>query len=731
MNFRRDEQLKITSESQKIITLLLAENKSLKLILEKAGSEKEVREEIRQWVLQELKKDPDACLFYAEGCESRDIFESLSWKSMAAIRILDYIDRANLEYIDLNLRGKKAVSNPFKSLWMAIKHGEGDAKPDFFLDMLHLFRQFNGTSQHVLPDKEKLNKWMERHPTGLEPTVVELRKANKHRIISALIKKIETGEILTKRYAFSPEDTAKTKYDKMLKWWDTDWFHLRFAVRKPELLNEMLDYSLSDEAMEILNKAQKKGIPLFINPYYLSLLNVNAPAQTDMVIRDYVFFSKQLIDEFGHIVAWEKEDVVEPGKPNAAGWILPTAHNLHRRYPEVAILIPDTSGRACGGLCVSCQRMYDFQSGRLNFELKNLQPCEKWNVKLQRLMNYFKNDTQLRDILITGGDALMNSNQHLREILDAVYEMAKRKQELNIHKKEGKKFAEMQRIRLGTRMPVYLPQRIDDGLIELLQEFKEKANRIGFRQFMIQTHFETAMEITPESKKAVQRLLAAGWKITNQQVFTAAASRRGHTAKLRKVLNDIGVVTYYTFSVKGYMENSHNFATNARAVQEQLEEKVLGKLPVDYNGSLKNLLSDNKDIVDTINRIRKKEDLPFLATDRNVLNLPGVGKSLTFRTIGITPEGRRILEFDHDHNRIHSPVIDKMGKVVIVESKSMAQYIDQIQEMGENPDEYMAVWGYSIGVTEPRMNFFEYPKPASDITEKLTNFDTDYTREDL
>ena len=66
--------------------------------------------------------------------------------------------------------------------------------------------------------------------------------------------------------------------------------------------------------------------------------------------------SHQLVEEFGQISAWEKEDQVEPGKPNAAGWLLPTSDCVHRRYPEVAILIPETMGRACGGLCVSCQR---------------------------------------------------------------------------------------------------------------------------------------------------------------------------------------------------------------------------------------------------------------------------------------------------------------------------------------------------------------------------------------
>lgn len=132
-----------------------------------------------------------------------------------------------------------------------------------------------------------------------------------------------------------------------------------------------------------------------------------------------------------------KEDVVEAGKPNAAGWLVPDGHNIHRRYPEVAILIPDSMGRACGGLCASCQRMYDFQSERLNFNFEELKPKESWDKRLRKLMEYFENDTQLRDILITGGDALMSQNKTLRNILEAVYKMAVRKRNANLKRPEG------------------------------------------------------------------------------------------------------------------------------------------------------------------------------------------------------------------------------------------------------------------------------------------------------
>ena len=290
---------------------------------------------------------------------------------------------------------------------------------------------------------------------------------------------------------------------------------------------------------------------------------------SEMCIRDRTY---------GNIRAWEKEDIVEAGKPNAAGWLLPDGHNIHRRYPEVAILIPDTMGRACGGLCASCQRMYDFQSERLNFEFESLRPKESWDRKLRRLMAYFEEDTQLRDILITGGDALMSQNKTLQNILDAVYRMAARKQRANLERKDGEKYAELQRVRLGSRLLAYLPMRINDGLVDVLREFKEKASAIGVKQFIIQTHFQTPLEVTPEAKEAIRKILSAGWIITNQLVYTVAASRRGHTTRLRQVLNSLGVVCYYTFSVKGFNENYAVFAPNSRSMQEQQEEKIYGRM---------------------------------------------------------------------------------------------------------------------------------------------------------
>ena len=64
-----------------------------------------------------------------------------------------------------------------------------------------------------------------------------------------------------------------------------------------------------------------------------------------------------------------------------------------------------------------------------------------------------------------------------------------------------------------------------------------------------------------------------------------------------------------------------------------------------------------------------------------------------------------------------------MGKVVIIESKTISEYLRQITEMGENIAEYEDLFCYSIGNTEARMGVFEYPEYDFDVTEDFTNIE--------
>lgn len=595
-----------------------------------------------------------------------------------------------------------------------------DMATDVFIDLFFLFQRLD-KPEIPLPSPQRIKSRTERWPTGLDEDVMEIRAQNKERILHVLIQKLENRRTGSTRFRFDEGLSYEEKYDLVSKWWNDFRFHLSMAVKSPSELNRMLGNSLSSETMYLLSRARKKGMPFFATPYYLSLLNINGDGYNDEAIRSYILYSPRLVETYGNIRAWEREDVVEAGKPNAAGWLLPDGHNIHRRYPEVAILIPDTMGRACGGLCASCQRMYDFQSERLNFEFETLRPKESWDKKLRRLMSYFEEDTQLRDILITGGDALMSQNKTLRNILEAVYRMAARKRKANLERPDGEKYAELQRVRLGSRLPAYLPMRINDELVEILREFKEKASAIGVKQFIIQTHFQTPLEVTSEAREAIAKILSAGWLITNQLVYTVAASRRGHTTRLRQILNSLGVVCYYTFSVKGFNENYAVFTPNSRSLQEQHEEKIYGQLTREQADELYASLEKGEDTAHRIRRFMKKHHLPFLATDRSVLNLPAIGKSMTFNLVGITEAGKRILRFDHDGTRRHSPIIDKMGQIYIVENKSVAAYLRQLGKMGEDPDDYATIWAYTEGETEPRFSLYEYPDFEFRMTERMSN----------
>ena len=68
-----------------------------------------------------------------------------------------------------------------------------------------------------------------------------------------------------------------------------------------------------------------------------------------------------------------------------------------------------------------------------------------------------------------------------------------------------------------------------------------------------------------------------------------------------------------------------------------------------------------------------------------------------------------MLAFDHDHTRKHSPSIKDMPIIYIKENKSIAKYLRQLSDMGENVSEYDSIWLYNEGHTEPRFPIYEYP----------------------
>jgi lysine 2,3-aminomutase len=66
--------------------------------------------------------------------------------------------------------------------------------------------------------------------------------------------------------------------------------------------------------------------------------------------------------------------------------------------------------------------------------------------------------------------------------------------------------------------------------------------------------------------------------------------------------------------------------------------------------------------------------------------------------------------------------MEKMKHVYIVENKSVAAYMKQLKDIGENPNDYASIWSYTTGKTEPRFAMYEYPEYDFDVTAELTNF---------
>ena len=112
---------------------------------------------------------------------------------------------------------------------------------------------------------------------------------------------------------------------------------------------------------------------------------------------------------------------------------------------------------------------------------------------LESAFNYLEEHTEIRDIILSGGDPLMLTDTMLEKILDRL-----------------RSIKHIEIIRLGTRMPVVLPHRITENLCEMIKKY---------HPVYVNTHFNHPWEITPESSKACEMLANSGVPVGNQMVI--------------------------------------------------------------------------------------------------------------------------------------------------------------------------------------------------------------------
>ena len=244
-----------------------------------------------------------------------------------------------------------------------------------------------------------------------------------------------------------------------------------------------------------------------INPYYLSLIRYPGdPIWLQCVP------AKAELEDFDAEVDPLHEDEMSP------------VPNITHRYPDRALFLVTSQ---CGIYCRFCTRK------------RKVGDYEKISMKgLESAFNYLEEHKEIRDVILSGGDPLMLTDTMLEKILQRL-----------------RKIKHIEIIRLGTRMPVVLPQRITTKLCNMLKKY---------HPIYCNTHFNHPWEITPESSKACEMLADAGVPVGNQMVIMKGVNDDPAVVKeLMQKLLRIRVRPYYM-----YMADETKGANHFRASVE-------------------------------------------------------------------------------------------------------------------------------------------------------------------
>jgi len=284
-------------------------------------------------------------------------------------------------------------------------------------------------------------------------------------------------------------------------WNDWRW-HFRNRITSPDQLSRLVALS-AEEKSQIELVCQR--YPLSITPYYLSLIDPDDPAdpvrkQSVPSILEISMGGMGMEDPLA-----EEKDSVVPG--------------LVHRYPDrVLMVLTDI----CPMLCRHCTRKREWRHGGW---------VRPWS-QIEAMLDYVRRTPEVRDVIVSGGDPLTLSTGHLESIISRIREI---------------KHVEI--IRIGTRFPVVLPQRIDAGLCDMLSKYGP---------IWLNTHFNHPREITPESAAACDRLLRAGVPVNNQSVLLRGVNDSVETQlKLCQGLLKIKVRPYYLFQCDEVQGTEH------------------------------------------------------------------------------------------------------------------------------------------------------------------------------
>lgn len=260
----------------------------------------------------------------------------------------------------------------------------------------------------------------------------------------------------------------KDKETDWLKYW-TDWkWQDSKKITDIDTFEKFLNFSFTaEEKLELQRTIDK--FPMSITPYYLSLINTNN-IKNDPIFKQAFPNPKEL-----QVEEYEMQDPLSEENDSPVDAIT-------HRYPDrVLFQVSNT----CAAYCRHCTR-------KRKVGKKDLTPTKD---KLLEGLDYIKNTPVIRDVLLSGGDPLMLSDEDLDWLL---YEI--------------KKIKHVEIIRIGTRIPVVLPFRITNSLIKVLKKYQP---------LWINTQFNHPQEFTKYSEEALAKLADAGFPLGNQSVLLA------------------------------------------------------------------------------------------------------------------------------------------------------------------------------------------------------------------
>ncbi|HXG40552.1 MAG TPA: lysine 2,3-aminomutase [Candidatus Limnocylindrales bacterium] len=286
--------------------------------------------------------------------------------------------------------------------------------------------------------------------------------------------------------------------------WD-DWrWQLSHRVNTVDEIGEILE--LTEEEREGLSAPDKFRVD--ITPYFISLIDPKDP--NDPIRKQVIPLGR----EHRAFTGMMEDSLAEDRHSPVPG--------LVHRYPDRVLMLVTTQ---CASYCRFCTRSRIVGDPTQNFNRR----------EHEAQLDYIRRTPQIRDVLISGGDGLTLAPKLLESVIRGLREIP-----------------HVEIIRIGSRVPVFLPQRIDDELCAMLSRY---------HPIWMNIHVNHPNEITPELARACDRLTRAGIPLGNQSVLLAGVNDCVHIQReLVHRLVEIRVRPYYLYQCD-LVEGSGHFRT--------------------------------------------------------------------------------------------------------------------------------------------------------------------------